>query len=75
MSTTVDNDIDNRSFAHQLALFMKSQFEYRLAQVTAHPHGPPKPTAPDAIGHKLLESCLLAVDQCIAAFTNPRKYA
>ena len=66
---------DNRSFAHHVALFMKSQFQYRLAQVTALPCCPPKPVAPNSIRNELLEGCFLAVEQCIAAFTNPCKHS
>ena len=65
---------DNRSFAHCVALFMKHQFQYRLAQVTALPCCPLKPVVPKAIRNELLEGCFLAVEQCIAAFTNPCKH-
>ena len=64
----------NRAFAHHVALFMKSQFQYRLAQVTALPCCPPKPVVPNTIRNELLEGCFLAVEQCIAAFTNPCKH-
>ena len=67
-------DIDNRAFAHVAALFMQSQFKYRLAHLTGLPSCNPKPKTPSIIGVKLLEGCLLAVDQCLAAFTNPCKY-
>ena len=60
-------------FAHLVAMFMQAQFEHKLALVTDLPTLPPKPAIPTNLSDDLLQGCLLAVDKCVAAYTNPRK--